>query len=403
MKCGKDLDTILVSEVPPEIIEVDTLTASGSSGVPSYATPNKKESGPLPDVDSYKEAAASSAASEEVVSPVEYDDETPEIHMTDVTTDFTERRIICGICGSTNPNEQRYCKQCGSALGDETPHSAGVMSVPQAAPISDGPVETTTLADMAPSSDYHAAGPVREKRSRAGGGLGDGLAEWGGREWFFMVIAAIFVAVLIWFFVFGGMNALFNSGARNIKKAGEVMTGMAGCQYNLTATLESHETAYAGSGQLVYESLDKTAWQLLLDVPGKGPVLLQHVQIGDESYSNCGESWQMSDEGDRADMSGLWSDISGVEDMGEESMLGHACLHYKYRTPPRLITHILCAGEQSGVSDTVVDMWIDKESYCIVRVSADTFNIQSEGMRTKATLIMDIGVTDQAFGINAPI
>ncbi len=404
MKCGNDLDKVQSADLTYDYVDSDTFTPSGSSETPSNVFPKKKESWPRPDINSYKEAATSKAESEEVLSPVEDGDEAPEIHMTDVTADFTEKRTICRICGIANPHEQRYCRQCGAALGDETSESSGVMSAPQAAFISDDPVETTRLADVAPSS---ALGDIpeqtREWRRRAGGGFGGGLAEWDAKEWLLMIASALIVAGLIWFFAFGGMNSLFNSGARDIKKAGDVMTGMSGCQYQLTATLETHDTVYTGSGQLLYESPDKTAWQLTLDLPGRGLVSMEHVQIGDDCYSNNGDGWRMSDNDSRADLDEIWSGISGVENIGEESMLGHACLHYRYRIPSDLVTLIFGVGEQSGVSDTVVDMWIDKDSYQVIRASTDTFNIQVQGVRTSASLVMDIVATDQVFNISPPI
>jgi len=404
MKCGSDLDRVQSEDVTYDYIDPNSFTPSGSADTPSNAYPMGEESGPSPDINSYKEAATSRTESEEVLIPVEYSDETPEIHMTDVTADFTEKRIICEICGVANPHEQRYCRQCGAALGDEKPESSGVMSAPQAAFTNDDLVETSTLVDMAPSSGvYDVPEQKRERRRRSGGGFGGGLTEWDTKEWLLMIASALVVAGLIWFFAFGGMNSLFGSGARDINKAGEVMTGMTGFQYQLTATLETHDTVYSGSGQLLHESPDKTAWQLTIDLPGRGLVPIGHVQLGDDCYSNCGDGWRMSDEGNCADMDELWRDISSVENIGEESMLGHECLHSRYRMPSDLVTLIFCVGEQSGVSDTVVDMWIDKDSYQIIRASTDTFNIQIQGVRTSATLVMDIGATNQVFNIGAPI
>ncbi|MBU4173572.1 MAG: zinc ribbon domain-containing protein [Actinobacteria bacterium] len=404
MKCGKDLDEVRSLGITEDHSEVGSFTPAGTQEAPSYVSPKRDKSEPLPDINSYKEAATSMAESEEVRSPFEYGDETPEIHMTDVTADFTEKRTICGICGIANPHEQRYCRHCGAGLGDETSESSGVMSAPQATFTTNDPVETTLLTDMTSSSGvYDVPEQKRERRSRSGGGFGGGLAEWGAREWLLMIVSALVVAGLIWFFAFGGMNSLFNSGARDIRKAGEVMTGMTGCQYQLTATLKTHDAVHTGSGQLLHESPDKTAWQLTIDLPGRGVVPVGHVQIGNDCYSNCGDGWRMSDKGSRADLDKLWSGISGVEEIGEESMLGHACLHYRYRLPSDLVNLIFCVGEQSGMSDTVVDMWIDENSYQIIRASTDTFNIQIQGARTSASLVMDIGATDQVFNISAPI
>ncbi len=402
MKCGKDLDELREFGSADDNTEVSSFTPAGTPVAPSYASPKRDDSEAHPDIDSYKEAATSMVESKEILGPVESGGETPEIHMTDVTADFTEKRVICGICGIANPHEQRYCRQCGAALGDGTSESTGVISAPQAALTNDAPVETTMLSNVAPSSGLNDVPEQKwERLRRAGGGFG-GIAEWDAREWLLMIASALVIAGLIWFFAFGGMNSLFNSGARDIKKAGGVMTGMTGCQYNLTATMETLDAVYSGNGQLLHESPDKTAWQLP-PVPAAPFPGIQHVQIGDDCYSNCGDGWRMSDNGSRADLDELWSGISGVENIGEESILGHACLHYRYRISSYLVTFIFCVGEQSGASDTVVDMWIDKDSYRIVRMSAETFNIQTQGVRTKASLVMDLGATDQVFNISAPI
>lgn len=403
MKCGKDLDAVGKPDDSPDVLDVDSFTPAGSLDMPSSKPPVKKDSGPLPDVVSYKEAAFADAESQESFGSSYQEDDTPEIHMTDVTTDFTERKRICGVCGSANPLNQRYCRHCGSELGNDAPEARGNRSAPQSLAAGDGPMEHATLADVAPSSgDYYATERVRERRGREGGGFSGTVSDWGTREWLILIVAAIVIALLIWFFGFGGMNFLFNSGAGDIKKAGNVMTGMTGCRYNVAATMESADAVYGGNGELMYESPDKTAWQLTLSIPGGGPVLTQHVVVDDECFSNCGDAWRVYDKDCCLGIDSLWNGISGLEKMGNESMLNRSCLHYRYRIPPGLVTSVTCADDQSGVSDTVIDMWIDEESHHIVRVTADTFNVQIRGVRTKASLVMDLAVTDQAFGISAP-
>lgn len=406
MKCGKDLDSVRLSDIPPEIIESDAFTPAGSSGATPSVAPRQEEPGPLPDIQSYKEAATSRVESEEVLIPVEYDDEPPEIRMTDVTSDFTEKKTVCNQCGVANPPMQRHCKHCGADLRPDTTdqRSGPGDTFGQAAPPASAPVETTMLADFVPSSDYRgsdaAAVTYREPRGLSFTG---GPADWGVREWLLSVIAALVATGLIWFFAFGGMNMIFNSEAKNLRKASQTMSSMAGFQCNLTATLEDPDADYAGNGQVVYEAPDKTAWQLHLNLPGRGPVLLQHVQIGDDSYTNCGASWQVSDKGEDTSVTGLWSGSSTIEDLGNETMHGHSCFHYKYRTSFRLITTVLCAGEQPSVSDAVVEAWIDKDSFQIIRTKAEVFNVRIENKRTKATLLLDLGVANQSFGVKAPI
>jgi len=119
MKCGRDLDAIDSPESPFESDELDSwLPAAADEVRPSK--PAIEENEPPGDLEFYKQAQHMEASSAVIDSPDDYGQETPEIQLTDVTADFTERRRMCSRCGASNPHDQRFCRSCGAPLnGDD--------------------------------------------------------------------------------------------------------------------------------------------------------------------------------------------------------------------------------------------------------------------------------------------
>ena len=407
MKCGKDLDAISTSEVPPEMLEPAAFTPAGSAedGRLGSSRPRRSK-GPMPDILSYKEKARADAAALEHTIEDFSEDLPSEIQLTDVKADFVEQLLYCERCGVGNPRDQRYCKQCGSSLGKAAPGVADIIySSTPSVPLAAQPVEHSLLADIRPASDYYGDAQPARTRERRGAGLSHALEEWGVGQWLGLILATVFAAALIWFFLFGGKDLFFNKGAREIRSAGSAMQKLPSFEYKISATCESEPTGqYPGSGRAVYENPDRNVWELDLAVPGRQPLVNSLVQIGNKPFVNTGSGWQAADPSKtEAAVSGLWSGVYSVEDLGTAPLGRWTCKHYKYRIPSRLVTTVMGAGLQTGVSDAVVEAWIDSSSNQFVRFDVKVYNVQIEGNRTRILLVMDLLSVGQVYNVQPPI
>jgi hypothetical protein len=70
---------------------------------------------------------------------------------------------------------------------------------------------------------------------------------------------------------------------------------------------------------------------------------------------------------------------------------------------PELVMTVLGLGKQDAVSDAVMETWIDKTSFQVIRETAQVFNAQINGVRTRSTLVMDLNETGKPLQINPPI
>lgn len=443
MKCGKDLDETAQQEnlidhsnVPPEILE--PRTRGGDSFLPTQddeysrlgPTARKQARGPVLDVASYKEAAAASAAAWEAEqeqasilesqagAPAPEEDhrlllkdrpqhtEDSEIRHTDLHADFADKKKFCHRCGMANPRDQRFCKNCGSALTDSNEamadkyHDAGQMAMP-AASMS---VETTTLSDVSPSSAYsdvqHQGERYRRRSYSSGGGA---LANFGVREWSALIVGALVVAFAMWLFLFGGLTLLFNSGKRDITKAGGTMEKLPSFQYNISGAFESGQGQYPGVGRSVFETPDKTAWEFTRNGPA-GPKVVGTTQVGLQTFMNSTGTWVIGDPSTATgDITSMWEKPRSIEKFKNEAVGNRPnCYHYKYRTDPNLMLTVLGLPPQEGVSDAIVEVWIDASSFQVARQTAQLIGAQIEGARTRVTLTMDLVETGKPYGIKPP-
>lgn len=410
MKCGRDLDADEKTGSPIEVEDFDSwLPAAAEEASLRQAEQKEKTSG---DKESYRQAEHLEASATVIEAGEDYHDETPEIQLTDVTADFTERRRMCGRCGTSNPHEQRFCRSCGAPLTDEDRGQEGYESAGESgvAPVADAVYDTYTLADISPgSSDYYAERPLprtKDKPRRASStGLVSSLAAWGAREWLTLIIVTLVLVFLVWFFFFGGMGLFFDSEKDNLARASETMMGLKSFRYAISGELNNPETGSCGcDGQAAYESPDRSAWSINLDTAGQQAVQLQQVQIGDSLYSNSGGGWSgVEPDGSNADVALLFEGAWEVEDLGKVKLNGVECLHYKYRTPPALITTVLGSQGSEGTSDVVNEIWIDASTYDVPRLRSTIYNLQINGFRTRATLNFNLAEVDADYGIEKPI
>jgi ribosomal protein L40E len=440
MKCGKDLDKVKSSDVPEEMLSgSDTFTPVDDDEFARLAPTRRITREPVGDVASYKEAAAAAAAAWEAeeeqanlqeqaasqkqadaaaqaapapqpgqppasVQPQQPAAEASEIHQTGVTADFKDQKQFCYRCGMANPRDQRFCKNCGSALAgapggiaDQTFDAALTMSLPGV------PVETTMLADVSPASVYSTADAAVEGRARERRSSGS-LADWGAREWLGLIVATLIAAVGIWFAFFGGYALLFNAGSNNIHKAGATMEKLTSFAFGISATFETQQGKSPGGGHVMFLSPDRSAWEISRS--GPGPAAIQGtVQVAEKTFSGPGGAWQPADP---ATATGnvllLWKTFKNVETLPNTPMgASPVCLHYKYRMDPRLFMTVLGLGNQDVVSDAVMEVWIDKTSFQVIRETAQVFNAQVNGERTSVVLVMDLNETGKPYQINPPI
>lgn len=408
MKCGKDLDAgAVTSEIPPEMFEVDVdafIPAAVSETAPLGGSQQKSENIQMEDNEEFVLPAPTRDESVQSFAHEELSDEPPEIQLTDVTADFAERRRFCPRCGIANPHEQRYCKNCGSALGGTVTREADrAFDTANAVPLKQETAEKTTLSDMSPpASDYYSAERSVE-RARREFSFAGGLSDWGVREWLMVILATLLVAALVWFFAFGGIK-MFSSSSRRIHKAGGTMTGLSSFQYSIGGAFESTEAGqYDGRGLITFEKPNRDASDVTMNVPGRDPLHVQQIEVENKPYTLQGSQWQSADPGVvQLDLSRLWSGFSSVEDLGMQQVAGVNCFHYKYRIPHEIVTGIIGIWQPAGVSDAIMEIWIDSSNSRIVKLTAQVFGVQIEGLRTRVTLTMDLAATDQAYDIKPP-
>ena len=408
MKCAKDLDAVESGQGPREADAFGTFipAASGDNArLAPTANAGPPAAGSPIDIEMYKQEAAASIESYE--NQVASDsDEPPEIQLSGVAADFAEKQRYCDQCGHANPKEQRYCQQCGQALRVDAFTPA--MNAPRPStmiPLATEPSKPNLLAGMAgtaPASDYYsegAPGTGSPRKFGSGSGFAGAL---GVREIIVAIVGVLIIFTLVYLFVFGGYGTLLGGKAKKIRGVAGVMQRLPSFQYNITAAFETADGAqYGGSGKLLFETPDKTYWELSLGTPGK-PGVTASMQIGDKVYGN-GPAWQTVDPGQStADALGLWRDFSSVEDLGTQAIGTANCLHYKYRIHPKLISTALGVGAQSGASDAVVEVWIDGASSTVVKMTVQVFNVMIQGASTNVTMTFDLAATGQPYNIKAP-
>jgi hypothetical protein len=424
MKCGKDMDNVRSSDVPPEMLQdTVTFTPVGNDEYARLAPTAHLPKAPIGDVASYKEAAAASAAAvqeqqemenryhEDVAqeaAPGAVDAGGPEISHRGVTADFAAKKQFCQRCGMANPYDQRFCKNCGSTLGEVPGGMADeTFGAPPPIPSSTSPMETTTLADVSPSSAFQSAPeevgrresrPRRDSRERFGG-----VYDWGVREWLILTVATLVFVALIWVIFFGGFGMIFGGKDSNIHKAGATMAKLPSFQLSVNSTYEVDQGQYGGGGHVLFETPDRSAWELRRDTPG-APQVQGTIAVGTNTYSGSSGTWQPADPATSAgDVILMWQKVSGVEALPNENLGGHTCYHYKYRMDPALMKTVLGLSGQEGVSDAIMETWIDTTSFQVIHQSAQVFGGQINGQRTKITLVMDLSETGKPYGIKPPM
>lgn len=425
MKCGRDMGGSKSPDIQRDIpADPSTFTPIVEDEYARLAPTARVSKGPVADVASYKEAAAAAAAAlqeqQEMESASAPDASAaaaaaspgiPAARGTDrgkVTADFAVRKQFCERCGMANPHDQKFCKNCGSALGESPGGMADETFASSPAALEDSvPVETTTLADVSPSSAYSTAGPGPEsarapRRAPRTPPVG-GIREWGVREWLALTIAVIVLVFMIWFAFFGGYGMFFNSRNRNIRKAGAVMENLGGFMFQISATYETEAGQYPGSGHVLFESPASTAWEIRRDTPGN-PQVQGTISVGTDTWSGAGGVWKLADPATSAgDIALMWRQFRASEGMNDEEVAGHPCLHYKYRMDPTLMKTVLGLGGQDTVSDAIVETWIDKTSFQVLHQTVEIFGAQIDGARTRISLVMDLAETGKTYGIKPPL
>lgn len=437
MKCGRDLDKVARSDPRDQkAAEPDTFTPLEDDEFSRLAPTKRLTREPVGDVASYKEAAAASAAAweaeqeQDAIKERAADDRlvaaqpvqpaqpaqaqepaapaggrTQEVQQRDLHADFSDYKRFCVRCGMANPRDQRFCKNCGSALtetaggmADETYEAASPV------PLDTIVTEKTTLADVAPSSAYQ--GPDgqqagRYKRSRRARSSPN-RPNFGVRELLFLIAALLIATLLVWMFFFGGFTALFDSKIRNIHKAGSVMQKLPGFQFGIAATFEAPQGDYPGTGHVLFEAPGSSAWEVH-SADSAGARTQGTLQIGAQTYSSTG-TWVAADpKTSTGDVTLMWKSFSTVEAL-PDAPAGSSpdCLHYKYRMDPGLMLTVLGLAGQTDVSEAVMEVWIDKTSFQVMRETAQVYGALINGARTHVTFVMDLTETGKTYGIKAP-
>jgi ribosomal protein L40E len=434
MKCGRDLDKAPSTKTPPEMQQdLDTFTPLEDDEFARLAPTRRLSREPVGDVASYKEAAAASAAAWEAEQEQAYLQEQAaqqrqeaqgpaapaqpsvpegggasgpaEAQPRRVSSDFKEQKQFCHRCGMANPRDQRFCKNCGSAMASGTAGIADrTYDAADAVPLASVAVETTMLADVSHSSAYSTAeaaqGGHRPRERHSAGAL----SEWGAREWLGLIIAALVGALALWFAFFGGYNMLFNASDKDIHKAGATMEKLPSFQYGISATFETEQGQFPGGGHAMFETPDRSAWEVSRSGPGT-PKVQGTVQVGKKPYTGAGGAWQPADPATATgDITQIWKNFSKPEALPNQPMgASPVCLHYKYRTDPDLVMTVLGLGKQDVVSDAVMEIWIDKASFQVIRETAQIFNAQIDGIRTSVTLVLDLTETGKPYQIQPPM
>jgi ribosomal protein L40E len=435
MKCGNDLDKVQHSSVPQEMLQ------GNDSFIPmeddEYArlgpTTRFRLNEPVGDVASYKEAAAASAAAWEaeeeqaaikeeeaarqappppppppaqaayVDAPSSMPPQAPEIQRDAVRADFVEKKTFCQRCGMANPRDQRFCKNCGSSLAETGTDSAMADDYyeTQTVDMAASPVETTTLADVSPSSAYSDAPPQQEySHRRISRSRGVSLPDWGVREWLLLIAGALVLALLVWLFLGGGLK-MFSGSIKNIHKAGATMEKLPGFRFSISAAFEAPDSQYPGSGQVLFETPDRTAWEISRQ--GPSPSVSGTLQIADKTWTGSG-TWVPADpKTATGDITLMWRQFKSTESLpNQPAGSSPDCLHYKYRMDPTLMMTVLGLPPQQDVSDAVMEIWIDSKTFQVIRQTGQLYGAQINGARTHVTMVMDLAEAGKPYGIKPP-
>lgn len=426
MKCGKDMEAARSSSSAFDSVEDPaTFTPLGDDEYARLAPTTRAPREPVGDVASYKEAAAAAALqaqrdsedtqkAEQTQRDAHQAAPLAEIDQRRKVTDFVTMKQFCSRCGMANPHDQRFCKNCGSALG-EAPGGMADRSfeAPPQIQAPATPIETTSLSDLSPSSAYSApVGPEQARRrpprdhTRKSGRAvrTGGMSDWDARQWLGLTAVVIVVVALAYMTFFGGFNAIFNRVNRNIRKAGAAMEKLPGFQFSLSNIYELDQGQYGGGGHVLFETPDKSAWEVKRDTPGN-PQVQGTIQVAQKTYVGSGGTWQP---GDPATTTGnvllMWQQFSGSEALPNESFGTHTCFHYKYRMTPELMKTVLGVGGQQGVSDVITETWIDTTTFQVVHQTAQVFGAQVDGAKImKITLVMDLVEAGKPYGIKPPM
>jgi len=431
MKCGRDMDKVERSEARDGMqTDSDTFTPLDDGEFSRLAPTKRLTREPVGDVASYKEAAAASSAAWEAeqeqaaIQERAADDKRavqkqeqqvpapgaapapPQIQQRDLHADFSEHKKFCVRCGMANPRDQRFCKNCGSALveaaaggmADETYESAPSVQPDTIV------TEKTTLADVSPSSAYTGSEGTqtpRMKRARRARSNRTG-PDFGVRELVLLIVAALIAAALIWLFFFGGFHSLFDSKSKNIHKAGSVMQKLAGFQFGIGVTFAATQGDYPGDGHVLFDSPGNSAWEVRSADPA-GARVQGTLQVGSQTYSSNG-TWAPADpKTATGDVTLMWKSVSNVEGLPNAPAGSSAdCFHYKYRMDPRLMLTVLGLAGQTDVGDVVMEVWIDTKTFQVMRETAQVFGALINGTRTNVTFVMDLKETGTPYGIKAP-
>jgi ribosomal protein L40E len=413
MKCGRDLDKIK-HEDPLAMDEYDGFIPAATlddARFGSTAGVKHDEPGPMPDFATYVPQPS-------VIQQQEYEeeavaaDESPEIQQQGITTDFTEKQTFCDRCGVRNAHDQKFCRHCGSPMGEATEEYSPLQGGPGPPPasmatIDTAPVELTSLTSISPSSDFYSPTVQEQKQAQSGGRIRgrsrarrmptEGLTA---KRLIAAIVAIVVIAGLLWLFAFGGLK-MFSSSVRNIKKAGGVMTKLTAFSFSVGAVVDANSVESPGSGDIKYEAPDRSAWGLATGLPGKPPTTVILVGAGGKGYTNNGSGWQQSSSAMNVGM--LWGGVSSADSLGMANVGAYSCYHYKYNTSPVVFTSMLGDPKPTGVSDAVVEIWIDSSNFYVRQMTANVYNAVVQGSRANVTFNMSLTSTGQPFNIKAPI
>jgi hypothetical protein len=296
----------------------------------------------------------------------------------------------------------------GEATEEYSPLQGGPGPPPASmATIDTAPVELTSLTSISPSSDFYSPTVQEQKQAQSGGRIRgrsrarrmptEGLTA---KRLIAAIVAIVVIAGLLWLFAFGGLK-MFSSSVRNIKKAGGVMTKLTAFSFSVGAVVDANSVESPGSGDIKYEAPDRSAWGLATGLPGKPPTTVILVGAGGKGYTNNGSGWQQSSSAMNVGM--LWGGVSSADSLGMANVGAYSCYHYKYNTSPVVFTSMLGDPKPTGVSDAVVEIWIDSSNFYVRQMTANVYNAVVQGSRANVTFNMSLTSTGQPFNIKAPI
>ncbi len=404
MKCGRDMDKV---RHEPDFDDFDGFipSASADEGRLSSTLSSRKEEdkGPVEDFTAYVPQPSELQQEEYALEPDV--DEDSEIQQEGITTDFTEKQVFCDRCGVRNPHDQRYCKHCGSPMGegdkDPTDYSVSTMS----APSEQAPVELATLSDMTLSSSADVYGsdvPAKARRVRGRRPVKTSkgfVAHLTAGRLIAAIVVLLVLAGVLWLFAFGGLKA-FSSSVRNINKAGGVMTHLPSFNYAVTVSIDDQTAASTGTGEIRYEQVNKSMWTLAAGLPGKAPTTNQLVYTDNKGFLNTGAGWQTTTQ--KIEVGMLWSGVTNAENLGLDALGPYSCYHYRYNANPLPYTAMLGDLNPAGVSDAVVEVWIDNSTFLIRKITAKLYNAKVQGAGANTTFDMGLASTSHPFNIAPP-